>query len=121
VYAVADNVYCESDMSKGCFMKIREVVIMKKVNDILREKLEGQNISALAKEVGVSRSLLHDWIAARRLPSLKNISALKKLATHVGMSLDQLLTGQEEDKKIITSLTFSDNQRKYKIIIERLM
>ncbi|MBX2996327.1 MAG: helix-turn-helix transcriptional regulator [Bdellovibrionaceae bacterium] len=91
-----------------------------KISDILRERLEGQNLSKIARELGISKSLLADWVAARRLPSLKNIKAVAKLAAYLGISLEQLLLGKEDDRKIISAVTFEDEKRSYRVHIERL-
>lgn len=91
-----------------------------KISDVLRERLEGQNLSKVARELGISKSLLADWVSARRLPSMKNIKAVAKLATHLGLSLEQLLLGNGGERKVISAVTFEDEKRSYRINIERL-
>jgi len=89
----------------------------------LRRKLKGKNISAIARDIGVSSSLLHDWVQGRRLPSMKNIHHVKALAEHIGLTLEELLFGVSSDEKknerVITQLTFDDGDRSYKINILR--
>lgn len=91
-----------------------------KISKILRERLANENLSKIARELGISKSLLSDWVASRRLPSLKNIEAVAKLASYLGLSLEQLLLGKDESKTIISAVTFEDDKRKYRINIERL-
>lgn len=97
------------------------IVIMEaKISQILRKRLEGENLSKVARELGISKSLLADWVASRRLPSLKNIEAVAKLANYLGLSLEQLLLGNDSERKIISAVTFEDERRSYRINIERL-
>ena len=91
-----------------------------KLSDTLKKRLHGKNISQLSRELQISKSLLSDWIAARRTPSLKNIESLQKIAAYLGMSLDELLVGKPSDGKVITALVFEDDRRSYRINIERL-
>lgn len=90
------------------------------ISEILRKRLEGENLSKVARELGISKSLLSDWVSSRRLPSLKNIEAVSKLATYLGLSLEQLLLGKDSERKVISSVTFDDEKRSYRINIERL-
>jgi transcriptional regulator with XRE-family HTH domain len=91
-----------------------------KVSKILAQRLKGQNLSALAKELEMPRSMLHDWVRGKRIPSLNNIEYIKLLADHLGISLEELLTGEKDDKKIISSILFQDDSRQYKIQVERI-
>lgn len=97
-----------------------KVIMEANVSKILRDRLSGENLSKVARELGISKSLLADWVASRRLPSLKNIDAVAKVANYLGLSLEQLLLGTEEDRKIISSVTFEDNNRAYRVNIERI-
>lgn len=91
-----------------------------KVSKILAQRLKGKNLSALAKELEMPRSMLHDWVKGKRIPSLNNIEYIKLLANHLGISLEELLTGEKDDKKIISSILFQDDSRQYKIQVERI-
>lgn len=91
-----------------------------KISIILRKRLAGKNLSQVARELGISKSLLSDWVASRRLPSLKNIESVARVANYLGLSLEQLLLGKESDRKIISAITFDDENRSYRINIERL-
>jgi transcriptional regulator with XRE-family HTH domain len=101
-------------------MKVDRFIMSAKITDILRERLKGENLSEVARELGISKSLLADWVASRRLPSLKNIEAVAKIASYLGLSLEQLLLGKEDERKIISAITFEDDKRKYRVNIERL-
>mgnify|MGYP003524516972 CR=1 FL=1 len=91
-----------------------------KFSKILATRLKGKNLSALAKELDMPRSMLHDWVKGKRIPSLNNIEYIKLLADHLGISLEELLTGEKDDKKIISSILFQDDSRQYKIQVERI-
>jgi transcriptional regulator with XRE-family HTH domain len=91
-----------------------------KFSKILATRLKGKNLSALAKELDMPRAMLHDWVKAKRVPSLNNIEYIKKLADHIGISLEELLTGEKDERKIISSILFQDDSRQYKIQVERI-
>lgn len=91
-----------------------------KLSQILNERLKGQNLSQVARELGISKSLLADWVASRRLPSMKNIEAVAKVAAYLGLSLEQLLLGKDSERRIISAVTFEDERRSYRVNIERL-
>lgn len=97
-----------------------KILMEAKINEILRERLEGENLSKIARHLGISKSLLADWVASRRLPSLRNIDAVARLAAFLGLSLEQLLLGKDDGRKIISAVTFEEDNRTYRINIERL-
>ncbi len=92
----------------------------KKISNILRERLADKNLSKVARELGISKSLLADWVSSRRLPSLKNIEAVAKLATYLGLTLEQLLLAKPQDAKVISAVSFEDDKRIYRLSIERV-
>jgi transcriptional regulator with XRE-family HTH domain len=89
-----------------------------KFTNILTKALEGKNLSRVAQDIGMDRNLLFQWAKSKRSPSLKNIHYIKKLADYLGLTLEELLIGEEE-KKVISSISFSDEGREYRLIIER--
>lgn len=89
-------------------------------NSTLEKHLEGQNIAKLSRELRIPKSLLHDWIKGKRLPSLKNLDHIKSLADYLGLTLDELLLGSKEVNSLISSISFTDEKRKYKIDIRRI-
>ena len=90
-----------------------------KFSKILGIALKGKNISSVAKELDIPRSLLHDWANSKRIPSLTNIEYIKRLADYLGLSLEEILIG-ETNKKTISSISFHDDLRQYRISVERL-
>ncbi|MGE4233196.1 MAG: helix-turn-helix domain-containing protein [Bacteriovoracia bacterium] len=101
-------------------MQADKIIMGTKISEILRERLEGENLSKVARELGISKSLLADWVSARRLPSLKNIKSVAKLATYLGLTLEQLLIGTPQESKVISAVSFEDEKRIYRLSIERL-
>lgn len=90
-----------------------------KFSKILSLALKGKNISSIAREIDMPRSMLHDWVKSKRVPSLNNIEYIKRLADYLGLSLEEILIG-EVGKKTISSITFQDDQRQYRISVERI-
>ncbi len=90
-----------------------------KFSKILSAALKGKNISSVAREVDMPRSMLHDWAKSKRVPSLNNIEYIKRLADYLGLSLEEILIG-ETGKKTISSVSFQDDQRQYRISVERI-
>ncbi len=101
-------------------MKAVKLFVATKISSILKEHLEGKNLSQIARELGISKSLLADWVSSRRLPSMKNIDAVAKVANYLGLSLEQLLLGTKDERKVISAVTFDDEKRSYRVNIERL-
>lgn len=85
----------------------------------LSKRLEGTNLSKLARDLDMPSTLLFEWKQAKRLPSFKNLHYVKKLADYFGMTVDELLFGVNEGA-LISSVTFEDNKHQYRIKIERV-
>lgn len=97
-----------------------ETVMMEKAfHKIISEKLKDKNLSEISRKLGIPRSILQDWIHEGRAPSLKNIKHLRKLADFLELSLEELLTGEKISRNIST-VTFEDDDRKYKVTITRI-
>lgn len=90
-----------------------------KIADVLKKKLKDKNLAQVARELGIPKTLLHEWVQAKRTPSFKNVGHLKRLADYLSLSLEELLL-QEASDRVISSVTFDDNGRKYRIKIERV-
>ena len=90
------------------------------LSKVLKRELKGKVLSRVAKDVGISVSLLHDWHSSARMPSARNIVYLKKLADHLGLTLEEVLFDCRPERKIISTTSFSDNGTIYKIIIEKM-
>ena len=100
-------------------MTIQNIGMELKFSKILSVALRGKNISSVAREVDMPRSMLHDWAKSKRVPSLNNIEYIKRLADYLGLSLEEILIG-ESGKKTISSVSFQDDQRQYRISVERI-
>lgn len=101
-------------------MKSNEHITMEILfTHIIQEKLGNENLSKLSDELSIPRSLLQDWVHNNRKPSLNNIEHVIKLASHLGLSLEEILIGSKVEKKIISSIKFKDEERTYQINITR--
>lgn len=89
-------------------------------HNILKENFADKNLSALSRELDIPRSVLQDWIQEKRQPSMKNLTYVKKIADYLGMSLDDLLIGHPPKRKIISSVTFEDDGKKYQVLIQKI-
>lgn len=93
-----------------------------KFSEILQQRLKGKNLSLVAREIKISKSLLHDWHSARRMPSMKNAEVLKRLADYLGLEFEELFFGIKKGRKDrqISSVCFGDEDREYSISIRRI-
>lgn len=91
-----------------------------RLSNVLQRELKGKVLSRVAREVGMSVSLLHDWYSSARKPSAKNLWQLKILAEHLGLSLDEILFDEQKGKQTISSTTFSDRGVQYRVNIEKV-
>ena len=71
----------------------------------------------VAKEAGVTQTALSNWKSGRSTPTTKT---LQKIADYFGITLDYLLTGNEEPQKKETSLSAKD-ERDISRDVERIM
>lgn len=91
-----------------------------KLSIVLHRELKGKVLSKVAKEVGVSVSILHDWYSSSRKPSAKNMWQVKKLGDYLGLTLEELLFDEKTERQIISSTTFTDRGVLYRINIEKI-
>lgn len=91
-----------------------------RLSHVLQSELKGKVLSRVAREVGMSVSLLHDWYSSARKPSAKNLWQLKMLAEHLGLTLEEILFGETDGKQVISSTTFSDRGVQYRVNIEKV-
>jgi transcriptional regulator with XRE-family HTH domain len=86
----------------------------------LADLIGNENISAVAKEVGMPISLLHDWVKGRRIPSLRNLRHLISISNYLNMTLDELLGGRRQSGVAhLRSFDFQDGDRKFVVRIEK--
>ena len=96
---------------------------MKKVifNEILSQKLKGENITELARKLDIPKAVLFDWIKSRRKPNLSNMGHIQVLADYLGITLEEIIFGEKsKPKKILTRVDFSDGDRNYQISIKKI-
>ena len=91
-----------------------------KLSQVLQRELKGKVLSRVAKEIGVSVSILHDWYSSSRKPSAKNMWQLKKLADYLGLTLEQVLFDEKGERQIISSTTFTDRGVQYRVSVEKV-
>lgn len=89
------------------------------VADLLAKYLRERNISAVAREINMPVSLLHDWVRGRRTPSLKNLGHLKSLARFLGLSLSELLGDFNPDRVVVTQVAIEIEKQEYLLKIEK--
>lgn len=82
------------------------------------------NLSKVSKDLDIPKSLLHDWLHAKRSPNMSSMHHVRKLAQHVGIDFEELLFGDGiEDlnpNKVLTTVTFNDSGNYYSITITKL-
>lgn len=61
----------------------------------------------LSQEIGVSQSTLSDWKRGRSTPKLDK---LQKIADYFGVTVDYLMTGNEQEKDFDPKLTSKDER-----------
>jgi transcriptional regulator with XRE-family HTH domain len=91
-----------------------------KLSQVLQRELKGKVLSRVAKEVGISVSILHDWYSSSRKPSAKNLWQLQMLADYLGLSLEQVLFDEQQEHQIISSTVFTDRGVQYRVNIEKI-
>lgn len=89
------------------------------VAELLAKHLGEKNISAVAREIRMPVSLLHDWVRGRRAPSFRNIEHLKALARFLGLSLDELLGATQSETILVTQVDLSIEDQRYLLKIEK--
>ena len=85
----------------------------------LEDRLRGVNLAELSRELDLPSTLLFEWKSAKRSPSFKSMGHIQKLAVYFGLSLEELLVG-ENTTALISSVMFEDRGNRYRIKIERL-
>lgn len=92
-------------------------------NVIKREmRARGITLNALSKATGTPIASLHGWLA-KRPPSGKNLIQLHRIAKFFNLSLTTLLFNIKEDgsdTKVLFRSEFTDENRRYRLIIEKV-
>lgn len=92
---------------------------MEHFHKILKAHFKDKNISEVARTLAIPRSVLSDWLKEEKDPSFKNLDYLKRIADHLGLSLDELLIG-EPTTRVISSVSFEDGINKYQVQINKI-
>jgi transcriptional regulator with XRE-family HTH domain len=97
------------------------IMVEIKLSKVLQREIGDRQQTSVAKDVGISKQLLNDWLGARRFPSEKNFPQLYRLAKYFGLTLEELLFDiPASNRKTIAQTIFSDDDKEYKISIERI-
>ena len=91
---------------------------------VIKREMKNRDISLndLSKATGIPTSSLHNWLTERP-PSGKNLTQIKKLGEYFGLSLSRLLFNMSDrgaEAKILFSSEFVDENRRYRLVIERV-
>jgi DNA-binding phage protein len=92
---------------------------MEHFHKILKAHFRDKNLSEVARNLAIPRSVLSDWLKEEKDPSFKNLDYLKRIADHLGLSLDELLLG-ETTARVISNITFEDGTNKYQVLINKI-
>lgn len=95
-----------------------------KLKDVLRRELKArdESMNEVARNCKVPVSTLHGWMHGT-LPTAKNIHFLKSISDYLGISLSVLLFNKNDpstDSTVLFSSTFVDEEKRYRLIIEKL-
>ena len=69
----------------------KEITRMVFINENLNFLLKDTNLSALARDLKISKSLIADWASYRRKPSMNNMPHIHEIAKHLNISFEDLL------------------------------
>lgn len=87
---------------------------LKKQLELLLEKYD-INASQLSRKTGVPRQTIANWLSAQKP---KNVDQLKLVADHFGITIDELLYGELQNKKPSLEELILDKRFEIKIIRE---
>lgn len=96
-----------------------------KLAEVLEREFKSQNLSIreVAKNCRIPKATLTDWVNGVK-PSARTLHYLYDLADYLRLSLDSLLFNiidDESKSEIIMSTLFRDQEKSYRITIERLV
>lgn len=88
---------------------------------MLNKLLEGKSVTQVAKDIGVSKSLLSEWRSSKRGPNLSSLHHVKALADYLGVDFEELIFGEEKrESEVLTTVNFKDENKTYNITITRI-
>jgi transcriptional regulator with XRE-family HTH domain len=84
----------------------------------LRELLKnnGVSIAALSKKTGVPSQTLHNWLSGMEPRSLSQVA---KIATHFGMTIDEICFGKKPVKSSISDFQDEINAGVFEVILRK--
>ncbi len=85
-------------------------------------KKRGESVNSVAEACGIPQSTLHNWCQGV-LPTAKNLHYIKALSDHFRLPIAMLLFDLKDesfDSSVLFTSTFVDDNRRYRLIIERL-
>lgn len=90
--------------------------------ETLNRHLKDKNLSLVAKKVGMPKSMLHDWVKGRRIPSLASLNYIDELARYLQIPLLDLLMGKDhcQSFKNLFSGYFMNNDQQFEIVINEI-
>jgi hypothetical protein len=119
IYDESLNYHDKSEILIIYFPIVEDITMNGHFNTLLKKHFKDKNLSELSRLLDIPRSLLQDWIHEGREPSMKNIDHVKKIAEHIGATLEELLTGGSTTR-VLSSVVFEDGDKKYQILINRI-
>jgi uncharacterized protein YggU (UPF0235/DUF167 family) len=95
-----------------------------KLQEVISRELKarGESINFLAKACGIPTSTLHNWTQGQ-LPSAKNLHFIKTLSEYWKLPVSVILfnsTEEHQESSILFSSMFVDQDKKYRLTIEKL-
>lgn len=86
-------------------------------------KKRNESVNSISKTTGIPQSTLHNWVSGGVLPTAKNLHHLKTLSDFLRLPLVTLLFDVKDenfDSNVLFTSTFVDEDRRYRLVIERL-
>lgn len=91
---------------------------MNPFNQKLKSFFRHKNLSKISRDLKIPRSLLQDWVTYNRLPSMRNMFYVRKLAVYFKIPMENLIFG-DSDPDEVQKFVFQDKGVAYEIIIYR--
>lgn len=91
------------------------MVLKSKLNKLLKQ--HDFTIAQLSRATSVPRQTLDNWLAGQEPRSLKQV---KKVATHFGISIEQLCFGEEMTKPSIEDFGEEINAGVFEVVLRRV-
>lgn len=96
---------------------------MNQFSVMLNKLLKDKSVTKVAKEIGMPKSLLSEWRSSKKGPNLSSMHHVRKLASYLGVSFEELLFGEEgfkEKEEVLTIVNFKDGQNTFSVKITKM-